>query len=116
MKKCGPMPGISNSSPSGVEPVLAVEARDRGAGVAPDHFGAGEYGVGERGPQQGAARTGATNLVEGGHAAQPPALARFQARHGEFGRRILVIHRGRADRTALVQRGEVPGAGRSSSG
>ena len=94
----------------GAEPVLVVEARDGGAGVAPNHFGASEYGVGERSPQQGTPRTGAANVVDGGHAAQPPALALFHAGHGEFGRRILVIDRGRADRTALVQRGKMPGA------
>ena len=54
---------------------------------------------------------GAANLVERGHTAQMPALPRFQARHGEFGGRILVIHRGRTHRTAPVERGEMPGVG-----
>src|SRR6478736_9015254 len=73
-----------------LESVFAVEVRDGGAGLAPDGCRAGEHRVGECGAHQGAARTGAANLVERGHTAQMPALPRFQARHGEFGGRILV--------------------------
>src|SRR4029078_2079402 len=60
-----------------VKSVLAVEVGRGGAGVAPDHLCAGEYGVREGGAQQGAALTSATDVVDGGHAAQSPAAPRL---------------------------------------
>ena len=53
----------------GLEPVFAVEACGGGARLAPHHSRAGKQRVGEHGAQQRAARTGAANLVEGGHTA-----------------------------------------------
>src|SRR6476660_4584127 len=80
------------------EALLDVEAGGGRAGVAPDLVGAGQRGVGENGAQQCGPRTGAADLLEGGHPAEAPTPAGEKTGHGVPFGWILVVQRGHADR------------------